>query len=63
MRESTAKKIDALHAEIERLTAAELAHHDKQHPQQDDFLRHIAHVRIEWHIKSRGTRRALGDKT
>lgn len=47
MRSKTQQKIDALHAEIKALVAAEKAHHDAQAPNGNDVLRHIAHNRIE----------------
>lgn len=49
MRESTRKKIDALHAEIQKLIEAEKAHYDKKNPDQRDFIQMIAHTKIEFH--------------
>lgn len=52
MRAATRRKIDACHAEIARLVEMEKAHHDRTHPGEAGFLRHINHCKIEFAAES-----------
>ena len=47
LRAKTQASIDALHAQIEALVAAEKAHHDAKHPGENSLLRQIAHTSID----------------
>jgi hypothetical protein len=47
MRQTTQRKIDALHAQIAELIDAEKRHHDKSHAGENDLWRHVAHTRLE----------------
>jgi hypothetical protein len=47
LRAETRASIDALHAQIEALVAAEKAHHDATHPGEHSLHRQIAHTRID----------------
>lgn len=47
MRPFMQRKIDAMHAEIERLVAVEKAWHDKKNPDENKMWRHVSHARIE----------------
>jgi hypothetical protein len=47
MRAFMQKRIDALHAEIERLVQIEKAWHRKHHPDDNTLWRHVAETKIE----------------
>jgi len=52
MRQSTQKKIDALHKEIEILIREEKEYYDRMNPDQNNLLRTIAHTKIEFQANS-----------
>lgn len=58
MRAATRAKIDACHAEIERLVEMEKAHHDRTHPGENDLIKSINHCKIEFTAHSPQTRAA-----
>lgn len=47
MRPATLRKIDALHAQINNLIEREKRYYDKQHPDDNELWRHVAHTKIE----------------
>jgi hypothetical protein len=47
MRPTTQRKIDALHAQIAELIAAEKRHHDKTHEGENALWRQVAHARLD----------------
>lgn len=57
MRQSTQKKINALHNEIEKLIREEKEYHDCMNPEQDDLMRTIAHTKIEFQANSPSVKR------
>lgn len=60
MRKKTQIAIDALHAQIAALVAAEKAHHDSCHPGEVSFMRSMAHTRIECAARSPEDRQLAG---
>lgn len=59
MRPFMQRKIDALHAEIERLVAVEKAWHDKHHPDENKMWRQVEHAAIEVDAWPRRMRRGV----
>lgn len=52
MKAASQRAIDALHAQIAALVAAEKAHHDATHPGEVGILRTMTHTRIDCAARS-----------
>lgn len=60
MRDATRRKIDELHGQIAQLIHEEIKYYDKKHPNEPDFMRCIAHTKIEIYEHSPAYRMASG---
>jgi hypothetical protein len=49
MSPEAAAKIDRLHAQIEKIIAAEIAAYDKANPSANSLWRHVAHTKIDFY--------------
>lgn len=49
MRNATAKRIDALHDEINRLIEMEKKYHAKKNPEENEFLRSVRETKFEYY--------------
>jgi len=56
IRPETQARVDELHARIGKLLAREKAYYDKQHPDDNELWRSIAHTRIDFAAYSPGHR-------